>query len=608
MNFGEGYWRFSELLCTREQTAAEIRYLKRVLEGEAPGRRVVDLGCGPGRHAIGLAEAGFKVAGLDVSEMAIEEAQHRSSGAGLDIRWEIVDLLMEDRWPISEVDAAICVNSFGWSSCAAQRRFLRRIRDHLAPNGILILSDLNLFWFILHLEKSSGWPIGNATLRIERTFDPVSGRCTEILTVFSNDGTSSRLQYDRRLYSHSELTSLIRQAGFYVRRVEADFSADRAFSTDCRSLQVCARRLVTPPVSLAVVSWRTPDDSRLDLRYAPDEAQWLEPSPEAIWRSVLESESNGGADALGYYPVNDPYGGERAAAVATEHFACRISHRQLTLGPGVTPLLHDLCGLADGGLILGPQLVHPDLTAWAIARGNEVHLVEEPATPDRLIEEIRKERPSLVHLDRPRLFDDLISLDDLYRLGVEAGAVGAVLLVDESPATYLGPAGSAVPLIHCLNNLVILRGLTKAYSWGGLRVGFAYASEGISACVRELVSPLQVSELGFRAVLRLLEAGDIFHPLRARIRATKPGTIGLLRGLGLEVFEGHPELPWVVVPDAAGKASRLLDRLGIRGLRFVPSPALRGPYPERLLLFSPLSDQRIALLRERLVGALADSS
>ena len=414
------------------------------------------------------------------------------------------------------------------------------------------------------------------------------------------DGAEQVFEYARRIYSTVELAALVRSAGFLVGRVDADFEAGKQPGRGSRYIQISAHPLRIPPELLAVASWRTPPDDRLELRYAPDETPWLHPSPAEVWKSLLASEADQGLDAIGHYPVDDPYGGERGAEMVGTCFGCPISHHQLTFAPGVTSLLHALTDLADGGLILAPILVHPDLSAWAISRGVEVRLIDGPETLDRLVAEIYARRPSLVHFDRPNFAAELISHDDLYILCTEAARVGAIVLIDESPATYLGPAASAVRLANRLENLVVLRSITKAYSWGGQRVGYAVASEGVSTRVRELVSPLQVSELAFRALIQLLKRGDIFQVLRARVRTTKPETIGLLERLGLEVIAGHPDIPWVVVPDVAGKTSEYLGRLGIRGLPFVPSPARLGPFPELLHLTVPLSDERMSALRRHL--------
>src|SRR6185295_13649410 len=98
-------------------------------------------------------------------------------------------------------------------------------------------------------------------------------------------------------------------------------------------------------------------------------------------------------------------------------------------------------------------------------------------------------------------------------------------------------------------NLVVLRGFTKAYSWGGLRCGFALASEDLAVRVRELVPPMQVCELAFQAALRILLAGDMFEALRVRIRSVKPEFVNELTGAGLTIVQNQPDLPWVGISD-----------------------------------------------------------
>ncbi|MBV9020602.1 MAG: aminotransferase class I/II-fold pyridoxal phosphate-dependent enzyme [Ktedonobacteraceae bacterium] len=598
--FTEDYWALTQLKYTSERTARELAYLQEILEERAPGRRVVDLGCGIGRHAIGLAQDGFEVTGLDASEWAIDEAKRRAVRAGVDVRWGVVDLLAAEEWPLVRVDAAICIQSFGWGSDADQRRLLRRLRRCLTANGVLILALTSTSWILRNFVDSAQTTVGNATYSLQRKYDPANGRSKGSIIVSSPGKVDRMLLHDVRLYSTVELTQLLREAGFIIDRLDSDFTARHPVSMESRCVQLVAHPLLTPPASLAVASWRTPDGPRLDLRYAADETEWVDPSPDEIWEAFLNREGRRGANAAGYYPVDDPYGGERAAEVISEYFSCPMPPHLLTFGAGVTSLLHDMSGLADGGLVLSPSLAHPDLTAWAVANGVEVRLLDEPFTLDQLIAEIEAIRPSLLHLDRPTFAGELITLTDLQTIGRAASQVGTIVLVDESPSSYLGPASSIAPLIHQLDNLVVLRSLTKAYSRGGLRVGFVLASESVSSRVRELVPPLQVGELAYRAALRLLVAGDIFKRLRARISVTKPLMIELLEAFGLEVIKGYPTLPWVLVCDVGESASRTLSRCGIKGLRFVPSPALRGKAAELLHLSIPLSDERMALFRELL--------
>jgi histidinol-phosphate/aromatic aminotransferase/cobyric acid decarboxylase-like protein len=172
-------------------------------------------------------------------------------------------------------------------------------------------------------------------------------------------------------------------------------------------------------------------------------------------------------------------------------------------------------------------------------------------------------------------------------------------VVDESAAPYPGPTNSAVRLANRVNNLVVLRGFTKAYSLGGLRAGFAVCSSALAPRIRELVAPLQVGELALHAALRLLCAGDVFSRLRARIHTVKPAVARLLTRCGLRLIEGNPSLPWVAVANEEGEAQGFFDGRGIRCLVPTLPPIVTGT-PQVVRITIPLSDVRVALFNDLL--------
>ncbi|HEX6903885.1 MAG TPA: aminotransferase class I/II-fold pyridoxal phosphate-dependent enzyme [Thermoanaerobaculia bacterium] len=352
-----------------------------------------------------------------------------------------------------------------------------------------------------------------------------------------------------------------------------------------------------PPQALAVASWGTPPGVRLDLRYAPDEAPFLDPAPAAVWKSVVSAAGRGGAEAVASYPTDDPYGGERGAGAVSRFFGAPLAPGQVTFGAGVTSLLHGLAGLADGGPVAAPELAHPDLAAWAVSRGSAARLLAGPATRERLLAHLEGTRPALLYFDRPDFLGHFLPLHELAEVARAAARLGAAVVIDESPAPYLGPAASAVGLVNEVDNLVVLRGFTKGYSLGGMRAAFAVASRGIAGAVRRLVAPMLASELSLLAALALLAAGDVFPRLRTRVRAVKPEAVRLLRAAGLAVLDNHEDLPWTGLADPGGAASAWLERRGIRALRPAPAPVLPAPRLDVLRLTIPLSDERIALFR-----------
>lgn len=362
-----------------------------------------------------------------------------------------------------------------------------------------------------------------------------------------------------------------------------------------------ARPIIAPPRSLAVQAWGMTTDAQLDLRYCTDETELLTVSPETIWRETLATYPSEGAELIAGYPVEDPFGSQRGAEVVAGHFGCDLSSEQVIFAAGVTSLLHDLHRLADCGPILAPSLIHPDLGAWAVASGARVALLNEQLDDDMLVSRVAATRPGLVQLDRPGFTGETVSLDALRAVNTAATAANAVVIVDESAAAYLGPSQSAVTLVPDVRNLVVLRGFTKVYSWGGLRCGYAVSSANIADRIREVVAPMQVGELAFVAALRMLGAGDVASALRARIRAVKPGFCAKVASLGLNItHRGHSDVPWLVVDDTRGNASRFLASRQIRGL--APAPAVTGVTRQLLHLSVPLSDERMRLFQQLAVG------
>ena len=107
-HLGAAYLRYSFTRGTEQETDALIGALDL-----RPGQRVLDVGCGPGRHALALAARGFRVTGVDISESFVDLAVTAAADAGLDATFLVADarLLGFD----GEFDAALslCQGAFG---------------------------------------------------------------------------------------------------------------------------------------------------------------------------------------------------------------------------------------------------------------------------------------------------------------------------------------------------------------------------------------------------------------------------------------------------------------------------------------------------------------
>ncbi len=80
-HFFEAYRTGEHGWAVEEPNSQVVEFLERVREA-APGGRLLDLGCGEGRHCIAAARMGFRVTGVDYEPLALERAREFARQAG----------------------------------------------------------------------------------------------------------------------------------------------------------------------------------------------------------------------------------------------------------------------------------------------------------------------------------------------------------------------------------------------------------------------------------------------------------------------------------------------------------------------------------------------
>lgn len=58
----------------------------------SPGRTALDIACGEGRNSLFLAQHGFRVTGLDISDIGLAKGRSRALAKGMDVDFQMVDL------------------------------------------------------------------------------------------------------------------------------------------------------------------------------------------------------------------------------------------------------------------------------------------------------------------------------------------------------------------------------------------------------------------------------------------------------------------------------------------------------------------------------------
>src|SRR5437867_11740652 len=147
-------------------------------EGVAHGAHLLDVPCGIGRRAVGLAEAGFEVTAVDPNEMGIAAATERIPDAlvkrlhfATASRHSLPGLPAGTRF-----EAILCLDhALGRGSTADDTAFLRRLATHVRPEGRLVLARLNRDFFAARRRPFAFHTIGSLEQHEFRSFDPVTG-------------------------------------------------------------------------------------------------------------------------------------------------------------------------------------------------------------------------------------------------------------------------------------------------------------------------------------------------------------------------------------------------------------------------------------------------
>jgi SAM-dependent methyltransferase len=209
------------------------------------GARILDVPCGQGRHAHLLAEAGFRVDGLDYSEHLIERA--RARGTGPTLRYTRGDMRrLPARWT-GRFDAVVNLfTSFGFfTSPADDVLVMSEFARVLAPGGTLVWHGGSRDGVMAKFLSRDWWKSDDGTMiGHERSFDPLSGVLT-IHTAWEGPSGRGNREHRIRLYTATRLAELCLDAGLIVEEAY-DGWRDRPLSRRSAEMVLIARKRELP--------------------------------------------------------------------------------------------------------------------------------------------------------------------------------------------------------------------------------------------------------------------------------------------------------------------------------------------------------------------------
>lgn len=214
--FGEGSPFLNHPLLTPERTAAEIDFVTNAL-ALSPGMRILDVGCGFGRHSLELARRGYHVLGIDPSATMIAAARRRAADAFPTSRLDFV--CQKGEWFETEqpFDAAVALfTTLGQVSEAGENAGLvRRVYEGLVSGGRFLVEVPQRAVAVANLKTAERFGGGQNFTEVSRSYDSHSQYNQEQFHVVAGDSAQDfLLKY--RLYDRAELEKLMEEAGFQI--------------------------------------------------------------------------------------------------------------------------------------------------------------------------------------------------------------------------------------------------------------------------------------------------------------------------------------------------------------------------------------------------------
>ena len=195
-------------------TTGEVDFIEKEI-GQNKNCRILDIGCGTGRHAIELAQRGYNVTGIDLSEAQLAKARAKAASAGVSAQFikadarqlsfvnefDLVVMICEGAFPLMETDEM----NFA---------ILKNASNALKEKGTFIFTTLNGLFPLFHSVKDFINKAAGHEADLTNSFDLMTFRDHSEYEHTDDNGSRKILRCNERYYVPSEITWLLKSLTF----------------------------------------------------------------------------------------------------------------------------------------------------------------------------------------------------------------------------------------------------------------------------------------------------------------------------------------------------------------------------------------------------------
>jgi 2-polyprenyl-3-methyl-5-hydroxy-6-metoxy-1,4-benzoquinol methylase len=195
-------------------TVGEVDFIEQEINFNKSAK-ILDIGCGTGRHSIELALRGYNVLGFDLSDGQLNMAKEKAEKAGVSVAFEQRDARNFDYSGQFDLAIMICEGAFPLMETDEMNfQILSNAFKSIGSKGKFIFSTLNGLFPLYHSVKDFVNADSKGNVSNTNTFDIMTFRDHSVFEFENDNGENVSLQCNERYYVPSEITWLLKSIGF----------------------------------------------------------------------------------------------------------------------------------------------------------------------------------------------------------------------------------------------------------------------------------------------------------------------------------------------------------------------------------------------------------
>lgn len=217
--FFDGYYKdIWRTLIPDELTSKELDFIQQYFNLK-PGNKVLDIMCGYGRHAIGLARKGIAVTAVDNLSDYIQEIKQVVEKENLPVNSIRSDVI---EFETSEIfDLVICMgNNLNFFNAKDSLQIMKKVSGLLKSGGRFLINSWSLAEIVIKNFKEKGWSmVGDLKFLTDSKFYFHPTRIETQSTIIAPDGKTETKTAIDYIFSINEMETMLNEAGFVIKEM-----------------------------------------------------------------------------------------------------------------------------------------------------------------------------------------------------------------------------------------------------------------------------------------------------------------------------------------------------------------------------------------------------